>query len=546
MKLHKKQKYDQLNLTRLPYFVLEEVISFLRGPLDQPFPPVISEVAWHRHPNLIVWGSLCKSLLKHLQTYLTLHMVAYYELPDTQVFTLYAITKVKILENERWGQQEKEHYCIPPQVTAIWYRGRYIRRLQFASTSCLTHLTIAPAREYKARSLLEPNDLDIHQDTLPSSITHLKLLHYDYPGTISYLPPKLTHFIWEGAPSLLQVSTFPSSITHLELCTQGWCSEIPDPDTEMEIQLPPNLKHFAIGVNTKKPLCFPPNVVSITLTNMFTQQLSNLPVSLQEVIMLTNWYESELYTQPQPALHQIPIHTLVLPHSYSVGLENLPATLVRLVAGFKCITSRIFSNSPLLKKVWIRRPSNAQEITIQTPHDIKLYSSYYRTYRMDSIHEVQLSNLYSDKFQFPPNCTHLYLEKVFVSQVDLVYFPLQLTHLVVGSYYYIWKDDEVLPQSLTHLTFDELVPTAHFSLRDIEEPITKLQNLIYLNIPDPKHNRVFKSFPPKLKELRLTVDDEYVETEPNIRRYRVFKPQSLLFLTIVKPYSDHVYKTFYL
>lgn len=273
MKL-KKQKLDPLNLERLPYFLLEQVLGFLRGPVDQPsFPPVYSrwyyEYRWQRHPNLVVWGSLCKSLLGHLQTYLTLHMIVYYELPDTKDFTWHTITKVKILENDHWGHTEKDDYLIPPQVTAIWYRGRYIRRLRLASASQLTHLTIAPAREYKARSLLQPNNLDIHRDVLlPSSITHLKLLYHDYPGTISYLPPKLTHFVMEGLPNLLQVSTFPPSVTHLELCTQGRGYEEEEPNPELDVELPPNLTHLVIGFNTKNPLCFPSNVVSITLTNI--------------------------------------------------------------------------------------------------------------------------------------------------------------------------------------------------------------------------------------------------------------------------------------
>lgn len=225
----------------------------------------------------------------------------------------------------------------------------------------------------------------------------------------------------------------------------------------------------------------------------------------------------------------------------------MPATLIRFVTGFQSLTSRIFSNSPLLKKVWIRRPSVPRDIAVETTHDIKLYSSYYRTHRMDSVDEAQIPNLYKDKFQFPPNATHLYLDDVFVSKVDLISFPLQLTHLVVGSYCYTWDDDEVLSQSLTHLMFAGSPQYPQYRiLDDIEEPITKLQNLIFLNIPDPMYRRKLRSFPPHLQELRLTVDDDEVDKKPNIRVWRECKPPSLLVLTIVTLHSGSVRKTFYL
>lgn len=413
----------------LPYCVAASILGLLLDPSSDfpPYPYTLSLQKYHlkkwlEHKNLKTYGLVCKQWLLHVQSFMP-SLRVYGRLLKSPVETVvYPITRLRI--EESLTTYDDRVYFIPSGITALWYHGRSLRQLKFGTPPCITHFT---ARCTWDETCYEDSNNDMSVSIavpLLDTLTHLKLCGAEYPGDVSYLPPNLTHFTFEGDSSYVIVSTFPSSLIYLELSSKA---NIPKQDLNVE-NLPPSLLGLIIGNNLAQDLLLPPTLLSLTVTNNFSQALPVLPPSLKFLSILSLNYE-ENPSHYSLLESQLPLlHTLIISERYTYMVQSLPPSLTVLHVPFWSLCSNTFTNSPNLKELWITncmRHADTQSAPV----------------------------VFSPSLQLPPNLTHLHLSESFLCISESSFnFPQQLTHLEVNTALYKWNNPNLLPSSLTHLS----------------------------------------------------------------------------------------------
>lgn len=276
-------------------------------------------------------------------------------------------------------------YSLPPYLHTLTLTGNFNQSIDNDLPNTLVNLTIAGTFNQQI-------------NFLPPSLTHLTI--GGYFNQQLYLPPHLTHLIFEKGDFNRPLDNLPISLTHLFFKLR---SHFNFP----LLNLPPNLTHLILGLFFDNELKLPSSLLFLCFGAPFRHW--------KKIYVPSNEYESNDYSRPLPPLPPYLTH-LYLHDKYNhfSSEVNLPPSITHLQLGFPI--HPIDSLPPNLTHLSL----NEYNFALPPLPDSLLYLHTGSAYN----HPIN---------SFPPNLIHLFLSLVnkyplpnFIpSSVRSIYIPAE-------------------------------------------------------------------------------------------------------------------------